>query len=59
MSTNVTNRLAKLYRQVAKDSGASDEVIYDDLPRPEQKALIRLFGGGTGGWKRCFAVSSP
>ncbi len=47
MSTKVTKRLTKLYERIAGGSEIDNHVSYDELPRAEQNALIRLFGGGT------------
>ena len=47
MSTEAVKRLTKLYERITGSSETRDHVSYDELPREEQNALVRLFGGGT------------
>ena len=47
MYTSAIKRLAKLYERVTGVADIADHISYDELPREEQNALVRLFGGGT------------
>ena len=47
MPSDAMKQLAQVYRHITGAEEGANQIRYEDLPRPQQNLLVRLFGGGT------------